>query len=166
MKKYVGLGGRGGREKPPAPASPLGASSNPLGKPGTWGEGAQGASGDPPHQLWDLAAPPPPCCCCAGPKWISCTSPAPCTPPAAPQHPALPRPPPRCPPCCSPGCQSSIFGPLPLQFMARSGGDCTPLYPPFPCPAPCKARRRLQGPGALRPQTTARHSRQGRAERK
>lgn len=132
MKKYVGLGGRGGREKPPAPASPLGASSNPLGKPGTWGEDAQGASGDPPpisSGTWQ--PPPPPCCCCAGPKWISCTSPAPCTPPAAPQHPALPRPPPRCPPCCSPGCQSSIFGPLPLQFMARSGGTAPPCTPPF-----------------------------------
>lgn len=55
----------------------------------------------------------------------------PAPPPAAPRHPALPRPPPRCPPCCSPGCQSSIVGPLPLQFMARSGGTAPPCTPPF-----------------------------------
>lgn len=132
MKKYVGLGGRGGREKPPAPASPLGASSNPLGKPGTWGEGVQGASGDPPpisSGTWQ--PPPPPLLLLCWAKMDQLHLPSTLHPPAAPQHPALPRPPPRCPPCCSPGCQSSIFGPLPLQFMARSGGTAPPCTPPF-----------------------------------
>lgn len=165
MKKYVGLGGRGGREKPPAPASPLGASSNPLGKLGTWGEGVQGASGDPPISsgTWQpplllaaavlgqngSAAPPqhpaPPC-----------STPAPCTAPAPSPLPTL----------LQPWVPKQYFWPPPSAIYGQVGGHCTTLYPPFPCPAPCKARRRMQGPGALRPQTTARHSRQGRAERK
>lgn len=131
MKKYVGLGGRGGREKPPAPASPLGASSNPLGKPGTWGEDAQGASGDPPPSALGLGSPPSSLLLLCWAKMDQLHLPSTLHPPAAPQHPALPQPPPRCPPCCSPGYQSSIFGPLPLQFMARSGGTAPLCTPPF-----------------------------------
>lgn len=165
MKKYVGLGGRGGREKPPAPASPLGASSNPLGKPGTWGEGAQGASGTPPISFGTWQPPPFLAAAVLGQDGSAappqhpappCSTPAPCAAPAPSPLPTL----------LQPWVPKQYFWPPPSAIYGQVGGDCTPLYPPFPCPAPCKARRRMQGPGALRPQTTARHSRQGRAKRK
>lgn len=114
MKKYVGLGGRGSREKPPAPASPLGASSNPLGKPGTWGEGVQGASGDPPTAL-GLGSPP---------LLLAAAVPGQDGSAAPPQHPA--------PPLQHPG-TLRCPGPLPAAHPAAALGVKAVFLAPSLC---------------------------------